>query len=134
MVGCPNCGRPIASVNFTKCLYCGASLDEALLKSIEPPDYKQIEAMLTIHRDADEAMKARGLMVARLLYGTLSLLILVAGMGLTFYGLKKGPGGSGLAILIGFAALGVLTFTIYKTIRPQPGTVAKRTESSSHRW
>lgn len=133
MVQCPECQRPIISTNFKKCLYCGATFDEELLKRLGPSDVRQLDAMILIHRIEGEKLKTRSIIWARILYGLMSLVALGIGLWTTWYGVRKGPGASGLALLIGFIALAVTTFTLYKVIKPQPTVTLRRSTGSSRR-
>ena len=120
MAQCPNCHRPIVTVNFKKCLYCNATLDDQLLSSIEPPDMKRIQAMLMIHQEKDKQALSTGYRLARWFYALFGVLCLMTGLWLGYYGIRKGPMSSPLAVFLSVAILAVAILAFYKTIRPQP--------------
>ena len=131
MVECPSCRRAVVSVNFTKCLYCGATFPEEFLRQLRPPDLKAIEHMLLLRQWAERDAVARSYTWARWIYGTGALIWLGLTLGIIYYVLRHGVAGLYLAIALATTTLAFAVFFVYKAIRPQPMSGHR---ASAFRW
>ncbi|MCS7312703.1 MAG: hypothetical protein NZ742_07305 [Acidobacteria bacterium] len=131
MLKCPACHRAIVSVNFTKCLYCGATFSEELLQQFRPPDLKAIDHMLLLRQWAERDAVARSYTWARWIYGTGALVWLGLTLGTMYYILRHGVGGLYLAIALATTTLVLAVFFAYKAIRPRPMSGHR---TSAFRW